>query len=287
LPIVKRIYLRLSLVCLFFLSALSLAPHRIKTPFSLAWVPFQQEWEIEPLSLEEEKKISAILERPLTYLSKGNQSYVFESEGGEYVVKFFRYRFTRFKVIHFCQTVLYSHILHKKTKDSFDVKINKTCKAARLAFVEAQKFTQVVFCHLNLTQKTLPIVKITIPKGTYSIPLDRYRFVVQKKVTPFVRAMQEARKEPSKMKVMINSFLALIEERSRLGISNTDPNLGPNFGFLEDQAVEMDFGNYRKISDQHISQRELEGFKSRLRHWLEKNAPEYVPLFVSCDSNVN
>lgn len=275
----KKVYLRVCFVCVFFFSALSLTPHRIKVPPSLSWVPFQKEWEIESLSSEEEKKIYAILERPWVYLSKGNQSYVLESEDGEYVVKLFRYRFTHFKIIHFCQTFLYSSVLHKKPKDSFHVKIHKTFKAAILAFTRAKNLTQVVFCHLNLTQNSLPVTKITIPTGTYSIPMDRYRFIIQKKVTPFTQAMQQARKDPPKMHAMIDSFLSLIEERSSLGIRNSDPNLGPNFGFLGEKAIEMDFGNYREMSNRCVQQSELEGFKSRFRHWLEYNAPEYVSFF--------
>src|SRR5215813_2272463 len=56
----------------------------------LSSLPFNEEWEVPPLSENEAKEVSAILDQPFYYLAKGAQSYVFASKDGQSVIKFFR-----------------------------------------------------------------------------------------------------------------------------------------------------------------------------------------------------
>lgn len=241
-----------------------------------SWNP---EWETPPLSEEEKEKVLNILQTPFVYLGCGNQSYVFEN--GEYVIKLFRFRLTRFSCLQKVKDGV-DRLLHKKAKDSFPVKINKTFTAARMAFVEAQEYTQVVFCHLNLTEGKWPISRFIVGSRSVFLPMDRYRFVIQKKVIPFKEAMISCRKDPEKMFSQIDSLIHLLLARSALGIRNSDPTLAPNFGFYQGRAIEMDFGNYRKIP-LHSEKREEEmlQFMNRLKDWLSKNAPEYVAYLTS------
>ena len=50
-----------------------------------------------------------------------------------------------------------------------------------------------------------------------------------------------------------------------------------NFGFLEDRAVEIDFGNYiaRPEFREQLPEAQLERYARHLRAWLEKNAPTF------------
>lgn len=253
-------------------------PHRFKVPPPLLHIAFNEEWESPPISEEENLKIKEILHLPFIYLNHGNQSYVFESNDGKYVIKMFRYRMIRFP---FLQSIkdMFDRLCAKKAKDHFIVKINKTFKAARIAFAEAQAYTQVMYCHLNLSNDQLPVTHFKKGARSYSIPMDRVRFVIQRKVMPFKQAMLDARNDPQKMRSQIDSLISLLMARSSQGIRNSDPTLGPNFGFYKGQAVEMDFGNYRKISlDPEKQWAEIDQLISRLEVWLRKNAPEYVSL---------
>lgn len=109
------------------------------------------------------------------------------------------------------------------------------------------------------------------------LPLDRYRFVIQKKVTPFHKALMGAREDPEEMKQMMSSFVDLIYRRLEKNIQNSDPNLKPNFGFLGGKAVEIDFGNYVAVEpNETLKRKELENFLVRFSHWVEKYAPEYM-----------
>ena len=266
------------LLCISIPFLLKHLPHRFKIPPSLVTLPFNLEWESPPLSTQENEKICAILKSPFTYLSHGNQSYVFESEDGEYVLKLFRYRLIRSPLAQAVKNKV-DALLYKKAKDSFSEKVNKTFKAARLAFVEARSYTQVVFCHLNITEGLLPVTHFKTAFRSFALPMDRYRFVIQRKVVPFKEAMLLCKDDPQKMISQIDSLFLLLLSRSALGIRNSDPTLAPNFGFYQGRAVEMDFGNYRKIPlDPNRQWAEIDSFLIRLKDWLTKNAPEYAAV---------
>src|SRR3569832_1589228 len=52
---------------------------------------YHPEWETASLSPAQEDEIKTLLNQPYTYLNKGVQSFVFASEDGRYVIKFFRH----------------------------------------------------------------------------------------------------------------------------------------------------------------------------------------------------
>lgn len=256
-------------VFVIFLVFLSL-PHFLKRDFKLPPrlpIPYQAEWEVPPASPE----ILSILHQTFTYLARGNQATVFESEDGQYVLKLFRTTRSPFRLIEKLKSLI-AQWTHKKVKQDRFTKAFKTFNAAHMAYTKAASLTEVLFCHLNLTENELPILTLKAHR-TFSLPLDRARFVLQKKVTPFATALLSARNDPEKMQGLIDSFFKLIAQRSALGIRNSDPNLPPNFGFLEGKAVEIDFGNYRQGADPQ----EIKNLRKRFKDWLAKNAPEYLP----------
>jgi hypothetical protein len=260
-------FVKLFLLSLFLFSL----PQWMKSDFKLppihSQIPSELKWESPPPSSE----ILKILDQPFSYFSHGNQSTVFESEDKKYVLKLFRYRRSLFPFLHQAK-----NWCKKKPKQDFMSKLHKTFDAAHLASSEAQAFTQVVYAHLNLTDQLLPTILLKAKK-TYQIPLDKYRFVIQKKVQPFKETLLSARENPQEMNRLMQSFLDLLEKRSSLNIRNSDPNLGPNFGFLNGQAVELDFGNYQKINpDLKMKKAEIANYLLRFEHWLTANAPEYV-----------
>lgn len=223
--------------------------------------PSDPAWETPPPTDE----ILSILNQPFSYFSHGNQTIVFLSQDGQYVLKLFRYKRSLFPILHSVK-----NLFKKKPKLSLSEKLHKTFSAVHLAYTKASPFTQVVYCHLNLTQNLLPTLKHP------HIPLDQSRFVLQRKVSPFKETLLAAKNDPEKMDRLLTSFIDLLLKRSALGISNSDPNLAPNFGFLGEQAVELDFGNYHTNTDSTIRKQEITNLLNRFEEWLGENAPEYV-----------
>jgi hypothetical protein len=239
-----------------------------KIPPTQARVLFNPKWDVLPPS----DQILTILDQPFSYFSHGNQSTVFESEDGQYVLKLFRYRRSVFPIIHNVK-----NFFKKKRKQSFQTKIHKTFNATHLAFQEANQFTHVVYAHINLSVGKLPTATLKVKNKTYRIPLDRHRFALQRKASPFKTTLLSAKKNPQEMQALLNSFVTLLIERSALNIHNSDPSLGPNFGFIDGKAVEIDFGNYQKFEATPEEKRsEILDFLARLEVWLQKNAPEYL-----------
>ncbi len=211
--------------------------------------PSHSEWEV-PLSSE----ILPLLDQPFYYLGKGAQSYVFESKDGKYVIKFFRYG-----------------------RSHSEVKILTLFKACKIAYDLLKEETGLIYLHLNTDSVALPVLHCKDPIGrSRHLPLNRYRFAIQKKAKPFRQTLEEAMDNPELMQKRIDQFLSLLVARTTKGVFNTDPTLSRNFGFLEDRAIEIDFGNYRSNSS-HNQLSEIKRYTERLHRWLSKAAPEWLP----------
>ena len=196
------------------------------------------------------------LSQRFKYLAKGAQSFVFESEDGEYVVKFLR--------------------------SGKEKKIERFFNACRLAYEELPEETGVVYLHLAQTGGTLPFFRGKDPLGrSFRLPLDSFYFIVQKKGESFEGALLRAKGDPDAMRRRFDQFFDLLERRTEKGIWNKDPSLKRNFGFLEDRAIELDFGSYRTV-DRLDRKGEIERYSRKFRKWLVKHAPESVHSFDAC-----
>lgn len=212
--------------------------------------PFQPLWEIDP-----NPAVHAILQQNYTFIGKGAQSYVFESEDGIYVIKLFRF---------------------DQLSRHYPDKILHLFNACKMAYDHLRDETGLIYIHLNPTPMNLPFLhcKDAVCR-TYKFPLDNCRFALQKKASPFRQTLQAAHGDSIAMKKRLDQFLALLQARTAKGIINSDPNLSRNFGFLEDRSIEFDFGNYRYSPglDRHA---EINRYAVRLRCWLKRFAPEWV-----------
>ncbi len=210
--------------------------------------PNRPEWEM-PL----DPTLRSLLEQPFTYLSKGAQCYVFESEDRQFVIKLFRY----------------DHPVNYE-------KVETLFNACKIAHDHLQEETALLYIHLNQTNLGLPILKCSDPIGrTVRIRLDQSRFAIQKKGEPFFDRLDRALSNEGEMKRQIDRFVDLVVSRARKGVLNTDRSLGTNFGFVGERAVEFDFGNYRLVSGLEI-EGEVRRYTSQLEAWLSERAPEWV-----------
>ncbi len=210
--------------------------------------PSHPEWDVRVTP-----EVLAILDQPFYYIDKGSQSYVFESRDGNYVVKFFRFDYPE-----------------------IDLKVLTLFNACKIAYDKLRDETGLIYIHLNPTTEGLPILHCKDAIGRkVRLPLDRYRFAIQKKAMPFRQTLLEARHDPVLMQKRMDQFIDLLQSRTGKGVFNTDPTLSRNFGFLADRAIEIDFGNYRPTSD-HNQLSEMIRYTERLRRWLSTEAPEWV-----------
>lgn len=238
-------------------------------------------WDSGPPSVEQKELARSIFSRPLRYLSHGAQSFVFATEGGDYIVKFFRYD----QRVHPMRRWLRDEVIRKRKRLRHQEKIHRLFTSVKLAYERASDLTGLVYIHLNETNGELPQATLLAPLGRrYTLPMDRYRFVIQRRGQPFrdvVRAAIDQGDGPL-VERLLRSFVSLIAERTKREIVNTDTKVAPNFGFIGEQAVEWDCGNYlldSKLVDPAYRRREAVQFYDQVRHYLVRHGPEYVPFF--------
>lgn len=209
--------------------------------------PFHPEWEV-PF----DPKLGDLLNQPFHYLDKGSQCYVFESKDKQMVIKFFRFNDPR-----------------------SELKVFTLFNAARIAYEKLKEETGLLYIHLNRTNLSLPTIHLTDAIGrSYRFPLDEYRFAIQKRAIPFEIAMKEAQNHPELLQKRIDQFAVLLKTRIEKGVYNSDPTLADNFGFLESQAIEFDFGNYKPILP-HSPEVEFERYMGPFRELLNRNKPSF------------
>lgn len=260
-------FIRLIFFAAFCLCIPQLLKKEFKLPPIHTDIPFNPKWEM-PLSCD----ILTILNQPYFYFAKGNQTTVFLSEDGNYVIKLFRYKTTLFP---FLQNL--KNFFKTKPKKPFKAKMEKTLSAAYLGCNEGKKFTQAIYCHLNIGKEKLPTICLQIGKKKIALPLSQARFVLQRRVQGFKETILLAKNNPAEIHKLIDSFISLLLSRFNENIRNSDPNVGPNFGFLDGQAVELDFGNYERTEPNPDRQKaEFSNYLFRLETALEKWAPDEV-----------
>ena len=192
--------------------------------------------------------ILSLLQQKFCFLGRGAQCYVFESKDQKYVIKLFRY-----------------------DKNRKIEKIEALFRACMLAYHDLKEETGLIYIHLNQTQDLLPTIQCIGPLGrTFSLPLDRYQFAIQRKAQNLFEVFLKAKDDPRLLQERFDQFMALLQARVDKKVVNYDTNLSRNFGFLEDRAIEFDFGNFSYHAEMDPTL-EMNRFTSKLQSWLMQN----------------
>lgn len=199
-------------------------------------------------SLPEGKPSFALLDRSIlgqrfTYLDKGGQCYVFASEDGNYVLKFFR-----------------------KSKT-----LEKTYQSVKIAEELLSEETGLLYAHLNPAE--LPPLQIVDKLHiAHTIDPNKHSWILQRKakaVRPYLAHLMDQGKVVE-AKRALSELLALSEKIGAKGISDADANLVKNFGFYNDQPIEIDVGRF---DHRKTESKKLEQSKEDLFNWLNAHYP--------------
>jgi hypothetical protein len=241
-------------------------------------VPFNPSWSSELPSSE----IGTLLSKPFHYLGRGAQAFVFESEDGQFVIKLFRCS----PKIHPWRQFIRKNFLKRRDRRTAEEKAKLLFGACKLAYDQAPDLTGLTYIHLNSTQE-LPDSTCLINRMGRKIPVDLNRccFAIQKKgvsvSTVFRQAIEE--NDRDKYERLAQSFVSLVQERASRNIANLDKKMGENFGFIGEQAIEWDFGNYAvnlNLSGQEAREAEILIFTRNLQEFLDRTSPEW-PVLVT------
>lgn len=282
------------LLLVILLPLLSIRPLFKKAqPFSLKTIsvelPFHPEWEGRTLSEEENLEVSNALSKSYHYLGSGGQNFVFISDDGKYVIKFFKQN--KFDIPlwikHFPLPFLV-HSLHEKKTMKMQAKRNAVFSAFKLSFDHLSKETGLLYVHLNTTDHLKKTLTLSCPQGNlHQLSLDTLPFVLQKKADLAINTIDSfmENNDIARAKHAIDQLLELPVVLAKKGFRNRDPNFRSNCGFINSQAVIFDVG--RIVYSKEIQK--PENFKKaflktafRFRRYLSDRHPELLPYFDQC-----
>ena len=246
--------------------------------------PSAPEWNIEDLAPEEKVELDKALSQPYHYLGFGGQCYAFESQDQKYVIKFFKHRFNRFQLKLIENSLLkpfgfykiYNRFLSKHVRDFTSYKI---------AYDLLKKQTALLYIHLNKTSHLHK--KLTLSDKIHifhEIDLDQTEFLLQKKAQLVHPWIEEKIKEGNLTAIRkgIRSIFELIVSRCKMGIYDEDPKIHCNIGLLEEEAIFIDVGRFKKDdtrTNSSIYLQDLQNITLRFKNELGKKHPELLEIF--------
>lgn len=253
--------------------------------FSIASIQFtlpnNPAWDIRPLTEAQQEKINDILLQRFTYLGKGARSFAFLSEDGQYVLKFFKYRYhTPHWAVRFLPSFFpFTSYKERKMKK---VSLDTVLTGYKIAYDHDPEGTGLIHIHLN-PRNTHPYPTITITDKQiipHSINLDHTRFVLQRKVQEFTDVLDTLLKtgNVSLAKQRILQVFDLYLAHYQKGLYDLGLGILRNNGFIDDQPIHFDVGKMTldsKICDPHCQYKRLMEMTKTIDRWLLKNHPRY------------
>lgn len=282
-----RSFLIKFLCVLLLLVGIERLSHSLTDGFSYASIssdlPDNPNWNVV-CTEEDLKEAEMALNQPYRYLESGSQSYVFVSRDENYVLKFFKHK--RWRLHPILDHLPLPPSLHKKRerwKEKKKETVNATFDSCIASYSEFKNETGVLFVRLN---KHLPFDHILTVKDRigfkHRIQLTDVEFVIQKKAIPTDKYLLSLKEKGmlKKAEKSLDDLIAFTIKRAEKGYSDKDPHLIRNFGFIDDQAIEIDIGGFHRDPKKDLTyfySHEMVKIKGKLIPWLEKNYPELLP----------
>jgi hypothetical protein len=235
-----------------------------------------------------------ILQQPFLYLGKGAQSYVFESQDHNYVIKFykfpsyqrqfgwvadfFRYRFSPKRVQ-----------IKQHNQDRFVLSYNSYF----LAMTQLAQETGVVYAHLTPSKLDSTLTIVDRLGIQYHLPLDQLGFVIQRKGLPFLPLLKAAvaQQDLKCAQQMIDSLIELIKARCLKGITDLDNIDHDNYGWVDGHAIHLDVGRFKydeTVKNRTAYQKEILRITQILSDYLQECSPQlfdyYARSAITCSS---
>lgn len=244
--------------------------------------PNDPRWDVSPLSPIEAKKLDQILSQPFTYLGSGNHCYAFSSSEGSYVLKFFKQKHMKTQsltdYLPFLKRPFFSptqhHLKRKKERE-------KSFNSYKIAYEFLKKETGIFYLHLNKTSHLKRhVTLIDQHQIPITIDIDQMEFLIQQKAKVGYQRLEELLSSKKKEEALecIASLFNVIIRRIEKGFFDRDIQFFKNFGFINNQAIEIDIGEFQIDSIERNNQEvrtEIQQISFQLTDWIEMHYPLY------------
>jgi hypothetical protein len=242
---------------------------------------YDPRWKLRELSHEEKEKINHILDQEFNYLGKGCQAYVFLSQDGDYVLKFFKYqRFRHQRWLDYLTFIPTMDCYLQQKRKRKQEKLENVFKSWKIAFEDLREETGVVYAHLNKTDDLNKILVIRDKLGlVHHLDLDKIEFLLQKRANmlcPTLKEMME-KDDITSAKNVIDQLIAMLIFEYQRGFADNDHALMQNTGVLAGAPIHVDVGQLIHndiVKDPSVYRTELFNKTYKFRKWLEGRFPE-------------
>lgn len=246
------------------------------------------DWEIPEISSVEKDDLNKILDQKFHYLGKGAQSYVFTSDDGLYVLKFFKFK--HLKPSPFLNSLPmippFANYVTKEVKRK-DRKLKGVFSAYRLAYEIHKQGSGLVFIHLNKTNNLINKTVTVFDKigRSHEIDLDQTVFLLQKKGETLRTVMTDLlnRKDLKEAKLRVRQIFDLYVSEYQKGAYDHDHGIMHNTGFVGSEPLHLDVGKFTrddKISQKEIYKDDLIIIYRKIDLWMKNNYPDYKDELV-------
>ncbi|HEY2811289.1 MAG TPA: hypothetical protein VGJ00_07885 [Rhabdochlamydiaceae bacterium] len=248
---------------------------------------YEAKWEVHALSAQEKKVVLNALSQPYRYLTTGGQSFVYASEDGKYILKFFREKIFSLPKDSGTQSLWTRWEKEKKSKQRL-AKRERIYSAYALSFQKLAQETGILFVHLNQTQDLQKSLNLYDPLGRpFSVELDECDFILEKRAVSLQDHL-DSLLEQGEVKQAGEALKSLLEMHYlfyQKGVRNRDKDILHNFGFVDGQPVLFDVGRLLSCDakSKEKYQKKLKKILPDFRIWIAKHYPILIPY---CDSAI-
>ncbi len=225
--------------------------------------------------------LDPLLKQTYTYLGKGNECYAFVSEDGTTVLKFFKLQLLRLPLIHEAiltlpKTPLIPGLLNAKRR-----RLERSFQSLEIAFTLFKEETGLIAhnleggCALNQTVRLIDRLGIV-----HRVDLNLTRCLIQKRATLAPEHFKKlfASGDQERAESSLASLLSLLAKRVKMGVWDRDVRIVDNFGFIENEAVEIDIGSFSRHNDLD-SKTAFEQDARLIQEWVQKEHPRLLHAF--------
>jgi hypothetical protein len=249
------------------------------TAFTLSWIAWVRTDGFSPALIEaaypEERmsapvsEVQSLLMQPFYYLSKGRQSFVFQSQDGQVVLKFFNRKYL--------EMPWYGFLWEKKERAKRSLRRFFYENSYPIALQEFGE--EILYLHLR-SSDTLPVLSIVDQASrSYEVDLNKVSFVLQRKGDSFFPRLEEIYQTQGLegLYQQIDSFVAAVGQRISRQIADADTDVGNNWGYVEGRLFHLDPGRLYydpTLKNPERIQREWHNATRGLHKWLKIHHPE-------------
>lgn len=239
-------------------------------------------WNASPLTIHEEDQLRQILSEPFTYFGSGNHCYAFISSDGNFMLKLFKQKHMSTRSFIDWLPSPAKCIFHPTKKYTRHMQEReKSFNSYKIAYDYLKKETGVFYLHLNKTNHlNQTVTLISQNDHTVFVDIDKMEFLIQKKAQVGYSRLEELFNEGKLEEALksIASLFSIILKRMEKGFCDKDLQLFKNFGFIDNQAMEIDIGELYFSPSQYTikcQKQELVDISKQLIFWVSSHYPDY------------